>query len=116
MQNFFRIFLLVSVIVGWPLLAAPVDPARHAWMKGYEAMTLAEQEEKDHADLAALRHYEQALQVFEQVHHDYPEWNVSIIQYRIEYCQKKIADIKEQNRQNTAFLSREDLIAQLATA
>ena len=116
MRNFIRISLLIALLASaMPLSAAPVDPARHAWMGGYEAMTLAEQEEKDHAELAALRHYEQALKVFEQVRHDFPQWNVSIIQYRIEYCQKKIADIKEKNRQNTAFLSREDLVAQLGT-
>ena len=117
MQTAFRIFALgILLCLACPLRAVPTDPARRAWLGGYEAMTLAEQEEKDHSDLAALRHYEQALEIFEKVHHDYPEWNVSIITYRIEYCQQKIAAIKEQNRQNTAFLSREDLIAQLATA
>ena len=79
------LWLALSVL---PLGAVPADPARHAWMKGYEAMTQAEQEEKDHADLAALRHYEQALEIFVKVNHDYPEWNVSILKYRIDYCQK----------------------------
>ncbi|MBQ4480715.1 MAG: tetratricopeptide repeat protein [Victivallales bacterium] len=116
MQNTFRIFLLVSLLfMTLSIGAAPSDPARRIWLGGYEAMTLAEQEEKDHADLAALRHYEQALEIFEQVHHDYPDWNVTIITFRIDYCRQKIANIKEQNRQNTAFLSREDLIAQLAS-
>lgn len=74
MQNTFRIFLLVSLLfMTLSIGAAPSDPARRIWLGGYEAMTLAEQEEKDHADLAALRHYEQALEIFEQVHHDYPD-------------------------------------------
>ena len=112
-----RTICILAVLFGLVLSlgAASSDPARHAWLGGYEAMTLAEQEEKDHADLAALRHYEQALEIFEQVHHDYPDWNVSIITFRIDYCRQKIANIKEQNRQNTAFLSREELVAQLAS-
>ncbi|MBO4684090.1 MAG: hypothetical protein J5600_02040, partial [Desulfovibrio sp.] len=118
MQNTLRFFIVAFTLLclALPLRAAPTDPVRRIWLGGYEAMTLAEQEEKDHSDLAALRHYEQALEVFEKIHHDYPEWNSSIINYRIEYCQNKIAAIKEQNRQNTAFLSREELVAQLASA
>ena len=111
------LFLLMCVILaGLPLYAGEVDPARSAWMNGYDAMTQAEKAQENHADLAALHGYEKALEVFIKVQKQYPTWNTSLISYRIEYCQKKIAAIKEANQHNVEYLSKEELFAKLAQA
>ena len=110
-------FLLVLILLfgAFTLRAAGNDPARRLWMNGYEAMTKADKSLTENADLAALHGYEKALQVFQDVQNKYPGWNVSLITYRIEYCRRKIAEIKEANSQNLEYLTKDELFSRIST-
>ena len=116
MTGRFFSLMLCAVLTCLPLCAGESDPARRAWMNGYDAMTQAEKAQENHAELAALHGYEKALDIFVKVQKQYPKWNTSLITYRIEYCQKKIAAIKEANQQNAEYLSKEELFAKLTQA
>ena len=87
MTGRFFSLMLCAVLTCLPLCAGESDPARRAWMNGYDAMTQAEKAQENHADLAALHGYEKALDIFVKVQKQYPNWNTSLITYRIEYCQ-----------------------------
>lgn len=114
MTRHHHILFLLAAFAWLALAAVEADPARRAWMNGYEAMTQADKALESQADLAALHAYEKALSVFQDVQSKFPGWNVSLINYRIEYCQKKIKAIKDANRQNVEYLSKDDLLAQLS--
>jgi hypothetical protein len=92
------------------------DPARRLWMRGYESMTQADQSYGNKAELTALRGYEKALEVFLEVQNRYPDWNVSLLRYRVDYCRKRIEEIKEANRQNLEYLTREELFQRVRDA
>lgn len=92
------------------------DPARRLWMRGYEAMTQADQSYGNKAELTALRGYEKALEVFLEVQNRYPDWNASLLRYRVDYCRKRVEEIKEANRQNLEYLTREELFQRVRNA
>lgn len=111
------IVLLVSaVLCGHHAAAQEVDMARRTWMEGYEAMNRADTAVKNGSALAAVKDYESALEVFRTVQQRYPQWNAALIKYRIDYCEKQLAEIRRDNRDNLAFLSREELQGRLSRA
>lgn len=66
--------------------------ARAEWMGGFAKLEAADQAFKANAP-AALGMYKEALDVFESVRQKYPQWNPSLLNYRINYCQQKIEEI-----------------------
>ena len=84
------IYLLLSATV---LLAAtkpqPVNSARVEWMGGFVKMESADKAAADNA-VAALELYREALEIFQEVRRKYPQWNPSLLNYRVNYCQQCI--------------------------
>ena len=103
------LWLMLLLLPLAPLAAAEADPARRMWMSGYEAMSQADKSLEAQADLAALRSYEKALDVFLKVQARYPDWNASLLRYRVEYCRKRIGEIKAANNQDMEYLTKEEL-------
>ena len=66
--------------------------ARAEWMGGFAKLEAADQAFKANAP-AALGMYKEALDVFESVRQKYPQWNPSLLNYRINYCQQRIEAI-----------------------
>lgn len=110
------VLLASAVLCGHHAAAQEVDMARRTWMEGYEAMNRADTAVKNGSALAAVKDYESALEVFRTVQQRYPQWNAALIKYRIDYCEKQLAEIRRDNRDNLAFLSREELQGRLSRA
>ncbi|MBR6373169.1 MAG: hypothetical protein IKS20_08300, partial [Victivallales bacterium] len=90
--------------------AAKVEQARAEWMGGFQKMENADQAAEKNV-VGALELYKESLAIFENVRRKYPQWNPTLLNYRINYCQQKIRDleIKLENQANT--LSSDDLLA-----
>ncbi len=90
--------------------AAKVEQARAEWMGGFQKMENADQAAEKNV-VGALELYKESLAIFENVRRKYPQWNPTLLNYRINYCQQKIRDLemKLENQANT--LSSGDLLA-----
>ena len=107
-----RIIISVAAVVILVLCssAAKVEQARAEWMGGFQKMENADQAAEKNV-VGALELYKESLAIFENVRRKYPQWNPTLLNYRINYCQQKIRDleIKLENQANT--LSSDDLLA-----
>jgi len=86
------------------------DEARNEWMKGYVKMESADKAYERDNKLGALQLYREAQDKFEQVRHRYPNWNQSLLNYRINYCRKKIEDLSGKVAAETETMDRETLL------
>ncbi len=104
------LFLLSTIIA---LHGADNDKAslsaRSEWMGGFAKLEAAEQAFKANAP-AALGMYREALEVFESVRRKYPQWNPSLLNYRINYCQQKIGELERKLESQVNTLSNEELL------
>ena len=108
--NYLILFLLTVTI--W-LRAADNDKtalnARSEWMGGFAKLEAADQASKANAP-AALGMYKEALEVFESVRRKYPQWNPSLLNYRINYCQQKIEEIGRKLESQVNTLNSDELL------
>ena len=109
-KKIIALFLLSTIIV---LQGADNDKAslsaRSEWMGGFAKLEAAEQAFKANAP-AALGMYREALEVFESVRRKYPQWNPSLLNYRINYCQQKIGELERKLESQANTLSNEELL------
>jgi hypothetical protein len=71
------------------------DSARAVWTHGYESFEAAEEAVRGSEYNKAIEMYTSANEVFKQVLRRFPKWNnIALVQYRIEYCTKKIARLE----------------------
>ena len=83
--------------------------ARSEWMGGFAKLEAADQAFQANAP-AALGMYKEALEVFESVRRKYPQWNPSLLNYRINYCQQKIGELERKLETQANKLSNEELL------
>ncbi|MFA4945223.1 MAG: tetratricopeptide repeat protein [Lentisphaeria bacterium] len=111
--------LPAALLAGLLLLAVPLprlaaaprdDRARDLWIGGYLKFEEAAKEEKASNQLRALELYRTAVAVFQQVQAKYPDWNVSLLDYRIRNCQAKIAELEAAVATRNLDLSKSDLL------
>lgn len=104
-------FLMLTF--AWTALSAPVDPgaARAEWMTGFVKLEAADKAVADDNVMAALPLYKEALTIFEGVRRKYPQWNPSLLNYRINYCQQNIEKLESRIQSSASALSRDDLLA-----
>lgn len=103
---------LVFLISFSALLPAQVkvDAARSEWMKGYVKLENADKANQEGNKLAALQLYREAVVVFEAVRRQFPQWNPSLLNFRIKYCQQKIAELDKSVQSEAEGMSREKLL------
>jgi Tfp pilus assembly protein PilF len=93
--------LLTLILAVFPILVMAQsgdgrahDQARRAWLAGYHKMEAADKL-LDHRDYpSALQTFRDAKQMFETVQRQHPRWNPSMLQYRIDYCRKRVARLE----------------------
>ena len=87
-----------------------VDAARSEWMKGYVKLEHADKADQEGNKLAALQLYREAVVVFEAVRRQFPQWNPSLLNFRIKYCQQKITELDKSVQNEAEGMSRENLL------
>jgi len=92
--------------------AAVDTEARQAWMAGFVKYEDAGRAEKTGDTRLALKLYRESRETFEAVRQKFPEWNASLITYRINCCGERIqclesgADRKQKQRGELVDLAR----------
>ncbi len=105
--------ILFLALIFFPLLAVgqgQVDLARNEWMKGYVKLESADKADEAGSQLMALQLYRDAMTAFETVRRKYPDWNPSLLNYRINYCKQKITAIEAEMKDDAQSMSRERLL------
>ena len=90
--------------------AVKVEQARAEWMGGFQKMENADKAVESNV-VGALELYREALAVFEDVRRKYPQWNPTLLNYRVNYCQQKIHDLEQKLESQANTLSAEELLA-----
>lgn len=108
--------LLIALFAATLLLGqAKVDHARSEWMQGYVKLENADKALAENNHMAAAQLYKEALLVFETVRRKYPQWNPSLLNFRVKYCQDKVDQVESKLRQEVSEMSRDKLLEQLAS-
>ena len=106
---------LFAFLVATTLVAqVKVDHARSEWMQGYVKLENADKALAEDNHLAAVQLYREALLVFETVRRKYPQWNPSLLNFRVKYCQDKIDQIERKVQSEAEEMSREKLLRLIA--
>ena len=87
-----------------------VDAARSEWMKGYVKLENGDKAYQEGNKLAALQLYRDAVVVFEEVRRKFPQWNPSLLNFRIKYCHQKITELDKSVQSEAEGMSRENLL------
>jgi Flp pilus assembly protein TadD len=108
------LWLAAALTLGWP--AAPAwagaqdDQARDQWMNGYVKLEEAMKAENTSNQVVALQLYKEALAIFTSVRAKYPQWNASLLDYRISFCTERCRRLEQGVAASQSKLSREDLV------
>ena len=108
------LWLAAALTLGWP--AAPAwagaqdDQARDQWMNGYVKLEEAMKAENTSNQVVALQLYKEALTIFTSVRAKYPQWNASLLDYRISFCTERCRRLEQGVAASQSKLSREDLV------
>ncbi|NLF60063.1 MAG: hypothetical protein GX574_02825 [Lentisphaerae bacterium] len=78
-------FALLTALASIGAAAAPADSgaARAEWMTGFVKLEAADKAVAENNMMAALPLYKEALAIFEEVRRRHPQWNPSLLNYRI---------------------------------
>ncbi len=87
-----------------------VDVARSEWMKGYVKLENGDKADQEGNKLAALQLYREAVLVFEAVRRQFPQWNPSLLNFRINYCHQKINELDKSVQSEAEGMSRDNLL------
>lgn len=108
------VWLAAALTLAWP--AAPAragsqeDQARDQWMNGYVKLEEAMKAENTSNQVVALQLYKEALAIFTRVRARYPQWNASLLDYRISFCTERCRRLEQGVAASQSRLSREDLV------
>jgi chromosome segregation ATPase len=103
------------LLCAWTLLLIPLRAAdqeataREEWMVGYVKLEEGGRAEEAGDAAQAMALYRDALQTFEAVRRQYPEWNPALLGYRITYCTQRIRRLEGQVKQQSPDMSQQDL-------
>lgn len=110
MSSKFTVYILLLFSVLAVYGQGRVDVARNEWMQGYVKLESADKADEAGTKLMALQLYRDAMTVFESVRRKYPDWNPSLLNYRINYCKQKISALEEAMKDDAQSMSRERLL------
>ncbi|MFA5204836.1 MAG: hypothetical protein WC708_10595 [Lentisphaeria bacterium] len=107
------------LLLAWPSsplwAGAPEDRAREQWMNGYVKLEEAMRAENANNPVAALQLYREAGGIFTRVRTAYPEWNRSLLDYRVNYCAERCRRLEQGVAAQQSTLGREALTTLVAT-
>lgn len=106
--------LAVIVLAGVsPASAARNREAQSAWVEAYDHLEEAEEAERQDDVARALNLYREARKQFLAVHRQAPQWNPSLVNYRIKYCLRKIQALEKELRLTQSSRDRGELVKTL---
>ena len=104
-----KIIIIFACLI--PLFAmADLDNVRNEWMKGYTKLEAADKASKAKRNQEAIPLYRAALAVFESVQRRYPQWNPTLLNYRINYCRQMLEQLTTVQEVKPESLSPNDLV------
>ncbi|MBQ9368133.1 MAG: hypothetical protein IJT83_10155 [Victivallales bacterium] len=103
------IAVFMAIFTLFSFSAEDKNKARAEWMGGFVKMESADKAVAGNA-VAALSLYKEALEVFESVRRKYPQWNPSLLNYRINYCQQQINELERKMAGQANNLSTDELL------
>ena len=104
-----KIIVIFACLI--PLFAmADLDNVRNEWMKGYTKLEAADKASKAKRNQEAIPLYRAALAVFESVQRRYPQWNSTLLNYRINYCRQMLEQLTTVQEVKPESLSPNDLV------
>ena len=105
-----KIIIIFTCLI--PLFAiADIDNnVRNEWMKGYTKLEAADKAAKAKRNQEAVPLYRSALAVFESVQRRYPQWNPTLLNYRINYCRQMIEQLSNVPEIKPESLSPNELV------
>ena len=104
-----KIFIIFALLL--PLFAmADLDNVRNEWMKGYTKLEAADKAAKAKRTQEAIPLYRSALAVFESVQRRYPQWNPTLLNYRINYCRQMLEQLTSTPEVKPESLTPKDLV------
>ena len=104
-----KIFIIIAFLI--PLFAmADLDNVRNEWMKGYTKLEAADKASKAMRPQEAIPLYRAALAVFESVQRRYPQWNPTLLNYRINYCRQMLEQLTNAKEVKPESLSPNELV------
>ncbi len=106
-KRIIAIFMVCFVL--FSVAAEDKNKARAEWMGGFVKMESADKVVAENG-VAALALYKEALEVFENVRRKYPQWNPSLLNYRINYCQQQINELERKMASQSNSLSTDELL------
>lgn len=115
----FTTFFILSATLAAVLLAG-VSPAsarnreaQSAWVEAYDRLEDAEDAERRDDIARALNLYRESRKQFLAVHRRAPQWNPSLVNYRIKYCLRKIQALEKELRLTQSSRNRDELVKTL---
>lgn len=93
--------------------AAEDSKVRTLWMQGYVKIEEAEQADRAGNRQSARELFRQAHAILVEVHKNHPEWNPSLLQFRIAYCEDQVRRLEQSPDSDFANMTRENLIFML---
>ena len=104
-----KIIVIFACLI--PLFAmADLDNVRNEWMKGYTKLEAADKASKAKRNQEAIPLDRAALAVFESVQRRYPQWNPTLLNYRINYCRQMLEQLTTVQEVKPESLSPNDLV------
>ncbi len=105
----FAAAMLLCVVVQAAPPKQTTNSARAEWMGGFVKMEAADKAATDNV-VAALDLYKEALDIFLEVRRKYPQWNPSLLNYRVNYCQERIQALDRKMAGQANTLSANELL------
>lgn len=105
--------LVVCLAFGVAAAFARNEQVQAAWVEAYDNLEAAEGAEEDGDLTGALNLYRQARRQFLAVHRQAPQWNPSLVNYRIKYCLRKITALEKALRLQQSSRDRDQLVQTL---
>ncbi|MDT8389410.1 MAG: hypothetical protein RRC34_02765 [Lentisphaeria bacterium] len=104
----FAAIVAVSCLSAVP--SAQANEARAAWMTGYQKLEEARQAEDDGRHEAATALYQSAKKIFTDVKTRYPDWNPTLLRYRIKFCDERIEALRASIESGVKTMSKNELL------
>ena len=103
--------ILIVIMLAFSMACmADFDNVRNEWMKGYTKLEAADKAAKANRNQEAVQLYRSALAIFESVQRRYPQWNPTLLNYRINYCRQILEQLSNVPEQKPETLSPTELV------
>lgn len=106
--------LVFTAFLVFPCLSlsprAQANEARAAWMTGYQKLEEARQAEDDGRNEAATALYQSAKKIFTDVKTRYPDWNPTLLRYRMKFCDERIEALRASIESGVKTMSKNELL------